>query len=418
MVRVKNFYARFRFLLIFNFLCLRAVLQFVHGVLFVFIPSRFFVKRGSKRIWIFGWYGTETFGDKLILLGILSNLLLDNEADNISICSMDKGITQDTVNELLELVQHERKLCGLIESRVSVYGRSSFFRFSRGDELILGGGPILHDPILFFWCLAVWFSKLIGVHTLIMGSGVGPLKTKMDLLLGRKILTHAKGVYLRGDEGYPKVTSGFRHGFCPSFIGVAMLRPPSKSLDQRCGGVLGVNVRQIPPNYTSNFRSDNEDFKSRLVDLLVALIINNGFDKVNLFSTHESDGVTDLEFGSEILSAVRLRVPFDFEFELFGPDGHALLNAIDGSDSIISTRYHGALMSLARGVPTAGLDYTEGGGKVQALFESLGCEDAVQSVFSMQANSSVQFMNLSEEYIGIVLDDLRSGLRQVRSEYE
>jgi hypothetical protein len=55
-----------------------------------------------------------------------------------------------------------------------------------------------------------------------------------------------------------------------------------------------------------------------------------------------------------------------------GTSAQRLISDVDGCDAIVTSRMHGALLSLARGIPVLAIDQVRGGGKVSAVIGATG----------------------------------------------
>ena len=120
------------------------------------------------RVFIVGWYGTETVGDKAILGGIVDYYTnkYNNEVEFV-IGSLFPFVSEKTCEELD------------IDAKVVSTQSVDLLRYSKSsDEVVMGGGPLMDLSVLYVPLLAFRIGKYFGAITTIFGCGIGPLKKK------------------------------------------------------------------------------------------------------------------------------------------------------------------------------------------------------------------------------------------------
>jgi len=143
-------------------------------------------------IFITGWYGTETTGDKAIL-GDIIDVYKERMGDvKILISSLYPFITKRTIYEL-----------GIEAEVVPVNSADFFLAAASADETIVGGGPLMELEQLSLISWAFRYAKKHGKKTKVYGCGVGPLFTDEKKDAVKEIFSLADEIYLR-DE-YSKV---------------------------------------------------------------------------------------------------------------------------------------------------------------------------------------------------------------------
>ena len=114
---------------------------------------------------IIGWYGTETAGDKAILGEIIYQIRNKHPDSRIVLASLYPYISRWTVQEL-----------GYPDVEVIPTYSAAFWQHTRkADEVIMGGGPLMHLEQLGMVLSAFVRAKKAGHRTRIAGCGIGPL---------------------------------------------------------------------------------------------------------------------------------------------------------------------------------------------------------------------------------------------------
>ncbi|NEW07081.1 radical SAM protein [Paenibacillus sp. SYP-B3998] len=143
------------------------------------------------KIFVVGWYGTETVGDKAILGGILDFYFEKYGMENIEvfISSLYPFITKRTIDEL-----------NVTATVVPVYSEFFYQEASSVNEIIVGGGPLMELEELALIAWAFNLAKKNENTTTIFGSGIGPLYSDEKKSIVQEILSLADHIYLRDDK--------------------------------------------------------------------------------------------------------------------------------------------------------------------------------------------------------------------------
>lgn len=144
-----------------------------------------------KRILIIGWYGTETAGDKAILAALVRRLHRENPGARLQLASMNPDYSRWTLKEM--------SLQSL--DLLDIFSRSFPPALSPDDEIVMGGGPLMHIPALGMVLNLFRKARANGAAPRILGCGIGPLE-KGDPYdaMAREILLLARDVELRDSD--------------------------------------------------------------------------------------------------------------------------------------------------------------------------------------------------------------------------
>jgi len=145
------------------------------------------INKNKYRVFVFGWYGTETVGDKAILGGIV-NYYKEAFGKNLEIVigSLYPFVTKRTCKELN------------LDAKVVSTQNIDLFRYAKSsDEVVMGGGPLMDLDELYVPHLGFKVAKKYNKKTTVFGCGIGPLKTKENSEIVKKIFSLTDNVKLR-----------------------------------------------------------------------------------------------------------------------------------------------------------------------------------------------------------------------------
>lgn len=143
------------------------------------------------KLTVVGWYGTETIGDRAILVGILSRISKVKCIEKITIGALNPFFTERTILEdkrFIKQVTNEHVELAVFNSK----SKSEINKFvAESDFIIMGGGPIMAIPDLKMVDYTIKLAKSLGKKTGIIGCGFDPLKTKEFINVGARILENS-----------------------------------------------------------------------------------------------------------------------------------------------------------------------------------------------------------------------------------
>lgn len=309
--------------------------------------------RSSRRILITGWYGTETIGDKAILMEIVNQFRSWNSNVSVTVTSIIPSLSSLT-NEELSLN------CDIIP-----LDRVNRQRIAKFDCVIFGGGPIMDSTQLRFISRIFIKASKMGKHTLIFGCGVGPLKSKKGLKNAKKILSYATGGFFRDEESALFATNlGWRHfphiGCDPALNYVRNFKEDALAIDLN-------KVVCLFREQTLEYSVQGTQFNNHLKQTLVRFTghLDRLENLVTLLPMHSFwYGKDDRLFNEEIK---RINENISFEKRPYLLD--EIISECRTSGLNVATRFHGHVFSLALGVPFISLDYTGTNGKIESLLK-------------------------------------------------
>jgi len=144
-------------------------------------------KDGVKTVYITGWYGTETVGDKAILGGIIDFYEKEFEGKvRFKVSSIYPFLTVRTLKELD------------IEAEIIPFKSKQFLQTAADSDItVMGGGPLMGMGSLSIPLAAFIAAKRRNRKTVTFGCGIGPLDHQQHIDAVTKILKLSDEIKLR-----------------------------------------------------------------------------------------------------------------------------------------------------------------------------------------------------------------------------
>ena len=363
-------------------------------------------------ILITGWYGTETQGDKAILSGILS--LLKKNIDNVTIYIHSTNIfyTEQTLKE----IGHEDSV---IVSSKYLSNKNNFSKFS---YVFFGGGPVMDVINITEIYKFFKYTKKNNNKFILFGVGYGPFRRRLtkffanmiikgsDFIITRDSQTHsivqklnsksltigdpASLHFVIGNKGFINSIENFSDlrkdivrpdGRKVRFVKINT-RLKSKELPQENRKVISISLRELPKAYSKLKIKDHnkllEKFTNEIIDLTIKLLNNDyevNFIAMNTFYVGDDDRDYIAKFKEKIKHP---NVNFNLKTNTLAE----IIEEFKKSHIFIGMRYHSVLFSTSLGIPTIGIDYTQGGGKVSSYLRDLKYDQSI-SYFKLDADN-------------------------------
>ena len=157
----------------------------------------------KRKIFLYGYYGFNNFGDDLILRSLVENIMSYGKTEflvrslnkgpylgeNVVYTKVDKIIANSKVNRAYRLVKYLKKILLYIK---------------KTDFVIVGGGTLIHDNKS-RWSLLIMFllvisSKILFKRIFFVGVGISDLKYKSSYIMLNLITKLSSGFYIRDIE--------------------------------------------------------------------------------------------------------------------------------------------------------------------------------------------------------------------------
>ena len=327
-----------------------------------------------KKVFICGWYGTETLGDKAILASLIQDIKHIMPDANISVVSLNKYISYMSCTQMEELSEIEvlstKEAIGAIKSACA---------------LIFGGGPLMAIPSLSGIEVLFEQAKQHNVKTISAGVGVGPL--------GRSWLNESIANILnlsdyRSFRDEKSKSEASRLGI-DTHMDIVSVDPSLNWLSEKARQisplrkqhnnkkVLVLGLRAFPHKQYAYGQSLSQRLNTakqyedivvnvlhRLAENLPELIIK----PLPMSTNHFGDD--DRWFYRRIFrSAAINKTQLDFSLLDEEKTPEEYLGHFLGADALLAMRFHSIIFGLASGLVnrTVAIDYTLGKGKVDTL---------------------------------------------------
>lgn len=356
--------------------------------------SNFSVKNTAKdrtprQILILGWYGTETAGDKAILGEILFNIRSKNSEAEVILASLfDTFISNWTVKEL-----------GYSSTKViNVYSREFIDLTETADEVIMGGGPLMHLEELGVVLHAFMRAKANGHVTHIYGCGIGPLDR------GIKYQNAVKQILLLADKIELRDTdSVIMANILSGRTDIANTGDPAvyfvnrwlqqHQLESHKSEYLNLYLRDWPSQYQGQLTNEQySNIKSTFEHQLgkwIVVICSKLKLRPRLLSMHhycigDDDREFNTRFAAEFLQDLNPIIEIK-PFTVF-----QLLESMLQAHLMICMRYHSVLFANTLERHYVAIDYTNGG-KICGYLKDQNKLDKLMSISDIAEGKWVQY---------------------------
>ncbi|NCB69653.1 MAG: radical SAM protein [Bacteroidia bacterium] len=328
----------------------------------------------NMQIFITGWYGTETVGDKAILAQIIAELKLEfGTKTDIIVTSLFPHITQRTIEEL-----------DLQVTVIDAYSES-FVAYAKGSELvIMGGGPLMDLDELALPLIAFKLAKTSGHRNVVYGCGLGPLFIDRNIRVVKKILYLADEIKLRDNESVRLANK-----LLNSSKNVVMTGDPAKRFvdqyqkqkTQKQKPILSCFLRELTYEY---FRDKNYDvfleMKQNFEKGLAEFILNKAkeinaeeirFDHMHNFVVGNDDRDFSRYFIKNYFQSSEVKVSYNNRLSTVD----SIVESMQQSQHNICMRFHSVLFAETLQTSFSAIDYTSGGKIFNYLSDcdKLGC---------------------------------------------
>jgi MoaA/NifB/PqqE/SkfB family radical SAM enzyme/polysaccharide pyruvyl transferase WcaK-like protein len=334
--------------------------------------SRLRASADDRRVLITGWYGTETAGDKAILGQIVHELREADPRGKIVVSSINPFYSMHTVSELgLKNVEVVR-----------THSRDFFDQIDRSDEVIMGGGPLMHIDDLGFVLAAFRRARRNRARTRVWGCGIGPLhRGECYRTAVREILNLSDSIEVRDSRSAEAV------GELTGRTDVRVIGDPAERYVERwlralSGEVdrtatLALCLREWPLNYAqglgrTQYSAKRADFEMQLGRLVESLCGRFHLQPLPIPMHHFCVGGDDRIFNWRFF---RDRLPQYTCHDPWRPwPLHLILASIMSAKMVLCMRFHSVVFAVTLKVPFMAIDYTNGG-KITGFLADRGLLD-------------------------------------------
>lgn len=332
-------------------------------------------RNGEPRVMICGWYGTETLGDKAILLGVLDAVSQSLGPCEVSIASLEPWISRHSQRQIEEIADID--ILELDRARQAVKDI---------DLLIFGGGPLMAVNAMTDMLALFRDAAANGVPTVAAGVGVGPLGHPVLNDCVARLLRLSSARIFRDStsrEAAIKLGAGDptdRVSGDPARDWFGRQRPAAP-IDPSASPRLLLALRDWPTEqYTRLPRreADNakHEFEQRLIGLLRAVVQRVPTVTMIPFAmcTHHLGGDDRWFYRRLLRQAPDLLANIEARYLTHECDLREACDVFAGADAALGMRFHSVMLAAEMGRPVLALDYSGASGKVGTLSSALSID--------------------------------------------
>jgi polysaccharide pyruvyl transferase WcaK-like protein len=312
----------------------------------------------KKKILISGSYGTGNVGDEVIL----ERLLQQFSGHDLTVLSQGCSYTQKFFQGIEVIDQTPswrpiRILKDIVKCRFSqIRSRINFLNaLRRADVFVVGGGGLFAElvpQVLEFYLHQIKWAKFLGTKVLVLGVGVGPLRTsKGKANLGRTFNRCVSGVLVRDEQSFDNLMSvgvDVKVNVCPDFAFLGKQHESEKvTVDSRKKKVI-LNLYSVfsDSSIWENAEIRHESFVDTMNKTIDYLLKENFEVELLPFGTK-----SDLDF------CKKLAARFTGDISVFeGVDYKSIQERFIGAYFSISMRFHAGVLSFLHGTPSLCID--------------------------------------------------------------
>ena len=349
-------------------------------------------KFNKTTIYITGWYGTETVGDKAILGGIINYYKnIYNDDVDFVVSSLYPFVTEKTIQELM------------VECKIVDAKSIDFIKYSKSaDIIVMGGGPLFDGDCISFPLLAFEVANKYKKKTVIMGCGYGPLFDDIYIQSTNRLLQLADEVFLRDKKSVEKVSSltGRRDIKLINDMSIPYVGLNSKNIIQNPKNEIACFFREWDFVYMKyldfrDFLVLRQKFEFGLAQLVEKIRNDEEIEKVRLYHMHNFVvGADDRDFSRKLIgNYFPLQKYITYDKGLSTID--SVINAMRSSKINLCMRFHSVVFADTLNVKYYAIDYSNKG-KIYHFLKDRGKLDNLISI----ENIIGEKINTPSDYYG------------------
>lgn len=340
--------------------------------------------KSQKQLFITGWYGTETVGDKAILGSILQTVKVKYPNHTVVISTLtNEFVVQRTLDEL----QFSARI-------VDVYSEGFIKAALQSEITIMGGGPLMEMDVMAVPLWAFALAKANHRRTILWGCGIGPIKTKRFSRLTKLIIELSDQVKVRDTAALqwimqesPQVKAQVSGDPAVDYI-----RSLPQKTTQPKPGFIACFLRDLPIEYSSQYQGeDTETLKQKFESQLAQYIIKKSEEKglrVVLYPMHTLNiGGDDRIFARRFIQQHLRHI--DASYISYPTAVEDITTAMQSSALNICMRFHSVVFASVLHTNFVAIDYTMGG-KIKGFLRDKYQLDRYISVDDLLACSIAQ----------------------------
>ncbi|GAB1462912.1 polysaccharide pyruvyl transferase family protein [Pedobacter sp.] len=319
--------------------------------------SRFPITNKQKTVFIVGWYGTETVGDKAILAGIVQELIEKYGKINLYIGSLYPFITERTIKEL-----------DILATVVDVWKKDFIRACKSSDLIIMGGGPLMDLEVLSVPLKAFQLGKIYHKTNIVYGCGIGPLFDKRYEDAVKKILSLSDQIMVRDEkskliaEEWTNNSKQIKLSGDPSKV---YLKSLHQEFPQR--NIISCYLRDWTYEYSRDltpeeFLVKKKDFELGIANFIKKKALEMQVDEIRLEHMHNFViGNDDRDFSRYFIENYFNDFQIPITYNKYLSTVASISTCMQSSKLNICMRFHSVVFAHSFNTNFIALDYTKGG---------------------------------------------------------
>lgn len=343
-------------------------------------------------ICIVGWYGTETLGDRSILIGLAKVINDTYGKSKIYLGSLNMFYTERCIfedSEFYKAIAPEVEIALFNVKNINEYKNI----IKKSDMIAMGGGPIMDLNELGVIEFGFGYAKKNMIKTALLGCGLGPLSNIHFQKIAAHILSLSDLIIFRDriSANYSEVLAlkynreikaDIAYAHDPAIIPIGFFLKDSTNFEKE--NYLAMNLREFPVSVYKDFENNNYDefFTTLLVDACQV------YDKVVLVPMHtffvggdDRSYLSKIQQLSKCNNVTVIHKPTSV-YELF--------KIIYCAANCIGMRYHSIVFQTLLNGNNAMLDYTEPSkGKISGFIDLVAGSEHYKNLYCDLHNSKI-----------------------------
>lgn len=351
------------------------------------------------KIVIIGWYGTETLGDRAILLGLIKVFNKTFSDVHISVGSIYPFYTERSIYEDREFIS----LCSP-KSKIDYFDvkekETLEYKIKRSDLVVMGGGPIMDLNQLGMVRYGFALAKKNNIKTALLGCGIGPLFNSKFQKVALDLLSLSDLIILRDDVSKNniidleinnnfKIDKEIHVTYDPAILPVKVFMDNYKRKEKHS---IAINFRDFPSMNYKNVTGEQ-------VDKLLIKILNetsNVYEKIVMFPMHTFSVGGDDRF---YLSKLKHIISNDNISIVNKPMSlWDLYELIYNASASIGMRYHSVIFETLLNRNNMIFDYTEPNkGKITGFLNMISGQNFYSSRYiNIQTHTDISTLSMEQ----------------------
>lgn len=318
------------------------------------------IKNALYQVFIIGWYGTETVGDKAILGGIIDQYK-QAHGNNIEIVigSLYPFVTKQTCKEL--------NISAKIVSTKSL----DLLRYAKSaDEVVMGGGPLMDLHELYIPLLGFAVARKYNNKAVVYGCGIGPLHDTKYQHAVQRILSLATDIKLRDNRS---IEQAIKWGHTEAELTGDFAKPYIERhfIKQKLATsepFIACYLRDWTYEYSREFSEQEfavrkKKFESGIANLIKQKAVELGINRIYFDHMHNFDvGYDDRDFSRYFIETYFADTPeLDLTFNNRLSSVKSIVHTMQTASYNICMRFHSVLFAHTLETNFTAIDYTNGG---------------------------------------------------------